>query len=153
MVFGLSIPPSSESNVTLNVTLADSAWSHARMDSPGRSYPVEMRQGHQMVQGCGHEMYRLRRSRFAESPRRPWRARCPPGRLSRSPGGCESGSIVRGRRNRREPRTESLRSEWGRSEAPARCRGSLIRFGCGEAQAVVAATSSGKTRHSTSETP
>ena len=51
------------------------------------------------------------------------------------------------------PRKVPLRSDWGHSEAPARCRGSLIRFGWGEAQAVGAATSSGKTRRSTSETP
>ena len=37
-------------------------------------------------------------------PMAPWRARCPPGRLSRSPVGCElPGSTVSGRRSRRAP--------------------------------------------------
>ena len=41
MVFGLSIPLWSESNVTLNVTLADSAWSHGWTDPPRGTNSVE----------------------------------------------------------------------------------------------------------------
>ena len=85
MVSGRSIAPWSESNVTLNVTLADSACSDGWTDPPGRSHPVEKVTLAPNGAGVWSLPYRFGGADLSLSHRRPWRARCPPGRLSRSP--------------------------------------------------------------------
>ena len=57
-------------------------YGETRQNGPIRS---EFRRSHQIGAGVWTISVPLWRSRSGESPRRPWRARCPPGRLSRSP--------------------------------------------------------------------
>jgi hypothetical protein len=80
-----------------------------------------------MVHGCGHVPYRSGGADLNGSPRRLWRARCPPGRLSRSPGGraLPDQSWVATREGV-SPQTQARLSEWGLS-SPARCCGRPAR--------------------------
>jgi hypothetical protein len=83
-----------------------------------------MRQSHQIGARVWTISVPLWRSRSAESSRRPWRARCPPGRLSRSPAPMPPfRTIVTTSGQRARAPHQGSPVGLGTSRCPARCRG------------------------------
>jgi hypothetical protein len=104
-----------------------------RRESPGRPKRPQLRRPHQRGAGVWTISVPLRWSRSGESSRRSWRARCPPGRLSRSPAPMPPFRTIvttSGQRARAPQRRFPV--GLGSSRCPARCRGTTD--GTGETQ-------------------
>ena len=104
-------------------------YGESRQEGPsGRQF----RRSHQIGAGVWTISVPLWRSRSGESSRRPWRARCPPGRLSRSPAPMPPFRTIvttSGQRARAPQRRSPV--GLGTSRCPARCRGTTDGT-CGE---------------------
>ena len=95
-----------------------------RRDSPGGPERPKFRRSHQIGAGVWTISVPLWRSRSGESSRRPWRARCPPGRLPRSPAPMPPFRtiVTTSGQRARAPQGRSPVG-LGTSRCPARCRG------------------------------
>jgi hypothetical protein len=117
-------------DVTSNVTLTHTTWSHGRMRPAHKAHPIEYASVDSTSACVWTWMTRSGGADLLSDPGARWRARCPPGRRSRSPGGCEPPDALRvAEREDVRPRTVLTNPSGDTVEPRLDAVAPLIRFG------------------------